>query len=198
MLGNASAMFAPLLEPDERLIWSGQPRGGIRFELSDIFVIPFSLLWASLAFGFGFAAWQPGGPIFIKLWSLPFIGVGIYIVAGRFVYDALLRKNTHYALTDRRAIILTDFLFRKLQSIDVVSFDPLTIEVGRSGVGKISFGVVPDTNTSIFSRGLFNNNQNPPPSFSALDNAQSVYELIRQIQRSRMYSGNPVPEISVT
>ena len=140
MLNSAAAVVEPLLEPDERLIWSGQPRGGIRFELSDLFYVPFSLLWAGFAFFWNFAVWQSGGPLFARLFGIPFVLVGIYIVVGRFVYDALRRKNTYYALTNQRVMILTQLFSRKLQSIRIGLIDPISIDVGGNGVGTIAFG----------------------------------------------------------
>ncbi len=35
----------PLLEANEKLLWSGQPRRGLMLRPSDAYVIPFSLLW---------------------------------------------------------------------------------------------------------------------------------------------------------
>jgi hypothetical protein len=37
------------LSSGERLIWSGQPRCGIRLRGADAFVIPFSILWCGFA-----------------------------------------------------------------------------------------------------------------------------------------------------
>lgn len=199
MLGSASAAFAPLLGPDEHLIWSGKPRGGIRFDLSDIFVIPFSLVWAGLAFTGFFSTWRTEAPLLSRLVSLLFAAVGIYMVAGRFVFAALMRQNTYYALTDQRVMILTTLFSRRLQSVDMASLGPVTIDVGGSGVGTIAFGGDVDTTpiSSFFARGFGTNNRNAPPSFEALDDAQSVYALIRQTQRLRLDPGSPLAEVSV-
>ena len=34
------------LEPNEELLWSGQPKRGVVFQAADVFLIPFSILWS--------------------------------------------------------------------------------------------------------------------------------------------------------
>lgn len=100
---------------DESLLWKGKPKQGIVFTKSDIFMIPFSVLWA------GFAVfWEinvlriKDVPIFFTLWGIPFILAGIYITIGRFIHDYLNRKNTEYFVTDKRVIIVK---YKRIESI---------------------------------------------------------------------------------
>ena len=37
------------LARNEKLLWSGQPRGGIKFRAADALMIPFSLMWGGFA-----------------------------------------------------------------------------------------------------------------------------------------------------
>ena len=67
----------PELEPDERVLWAGQPRQGLRFSWFDLYAVPFGL------FFFGFAVlWTTGAyhgmPIF-ALFGVPFLLVGAYV-----------------------------------------------------------------------------------------------------------------------
>ena len=44
-------------------------------------------------------------PDFMKLWGFPFVLVGLYMVVGRFVLDAWLRRGARYAVTNKRVLI---------------------------------------------------------------------------------------------
>ena len=51
---------------DERLLWSGQPPGGLRLSLIDVFVIPFSLLWCDFAISWVVSAYAMGAAALLR------------------------------------------------------------------------------------------------------------------------------------
>src|SRR5215469_2573528 len=113
MTVDASKVIVRELEAGESLLWSGQPRKGIVFRSSDLFLIPFSIFWG------GFALFWEGSvlsearrsgnsiSLFMVLWGIPFVLIGLYLMFFRFIVDARRREHTCYGLTDRRAIIVT-------------------------------------------------------------------------------------------
>lgn len=45
MDGNAALLLSKELASGERLLWSGRPQQGVVVRRTDVFLIPFSLLW---------------------------------------------------------------------------------------------------------------------------------------------------------
>jgi len=89
MTVEASRVIAQELDAGESLLWSGQPRNGIVFRGSDVFMIPFSIMWGGFAILFAAGVLSParddgGGPVFVGvLFAIPFVLVGLYMMFGR-------------------------------------------------------------------------------------------------------------------
>jgi len=97
---------------DERVLWQGQPDPSKHFAPSDVFAIPFSLLWGGFALfweasALGLVRWdgdEGRAPLFFVLWGIPFVLIGLYLMVGRFFYKAWRKRRTLYAVTDRRVL----------------------------------------------------------------------------------------------
>jgi hypothetical protein len=182
------------LDPGEKLLWSGQPKQGVRLQPQDALMIPFSLMWG------GFALfWEAGvlglvhlntnnhvankPPLFMVLWGIPFVLIGLYMIFGRFFYDAALRKKTYYGVTNRRVIILKNLFSFNLASFDLVSSSNLNINERSDGSGDILFGS-PNSFTSSMPSGWPNSRRTVVPGFYLLPNAREIFNLIRDAQNS--------------
>src|SRR3954471_6987431 len=82
-----------LLRRGERLLWVGAPDPAVRFTAADGFLVPFSLMWGGFAIFWEAAAFAGGTPFFFKLWGIPFVLVGVYFIAGRFVVKARRKRQ---------------------------------------------------------------------------------------------------------
>ncbi len=69
-----------------------------------------------------------------------FVIVGIYIVVGRFFYDALRRRSTLYAVTNRRVIIVIRLISDSVKSFDIGSLTNVSVTEGGNGFGDILLG----------------------------------------------------------
>lgn len=133
--------WLPPLAPGERLLWQDRPepsviwRDLLKFEtFFGVIFLGFSLFWT---FGVAFMlSGVSGGGLFsvFPLFGLPFILAGLYLVVGRLFYDAYLRRNTWYTLTNQAAYIATTaFGKRGLQRYDRNDMSPPELEGDQPG-----------------------------------------------------------------
>ena len=201
MNNPASTMAVqPELISGETIYWSGQPNPHVIFHKEDVFLIPFSLLWGGFAIFWeagvtGF--WGTGtrhAPFFFMLWGVPFVVIGQYLIWGRFIYDAWLKRRTHYAVTNRRVIVLQDGRNRKLVSAYLDSLRAVAKQGPGSGPGTLQFAPA----TSFFSNfsrtgsassgrrntfaGWTTMSLGDFPIFRDIDDLDSVYRLVSDLR----------------
>ena len=76
---------------------------------------------------------------FILLEAL-ILAMALYMSVGRLIYDADLRKRLVYAVTDKRAIILSRLFRTSVRSVDLKTLGGLSLDEFQGGRGTISFG----------------------------------------------------------
>ena len=123
---NQDSLMAvqPELTSGESVLWAGQPNPRIIFHKDDLYLIPFSLLWGGFAIFWeaGVSGYWGSGPnsgkqwVFGMLWGIPFVLVGQYMIWGRFLYAAWKKKRTHYAVTERRVVVVQNGWKRQMAS----------------------------------------------------------------------------------
>ena len=128
-----------LLGSDERLLWSGQPRQGVILRGSDVLAIPFSLMWGGFAIFWEYQVLTSKAPGFFALWGIPFVAMGLYMVIGRFIYDARKRAATKYSVTNERVVIEINLFGGKITSLDLRNLTDLSLEIDKVGNGTIYF-----------------------------------------------------------
>jgi hypothetical protein len=146
---NSLAAIQPDLMPNESILWAGQPSGRVIFHREDMLLIPFSLLWGGFAIFWeagvtGFVTPQKSNaPWFFVFWGIPFVLVGQYLIWGRFLYAAWLKARTHYAVTNRRVIVVQNGWSRKFAATYIESLPTLVKEGGTTGIGILRFAPAP-------------------------------------------------------
>ncbi len=101
MSPEATVLLQTELDPNEQLLWTGQPRHDIVFCGADVFVIPFSLLWGGFAIFWEVSVIRSGADWFGPIFGIPFVLVGLYMIVGRFIIDAQQRTHTLYTVTNK-------------------------------------------------------------------------------------------------
>ena len=181
----------PPLDPGERLLWSGQPRGGIRLRGQDILLIPFSLLWGGFAIFWEYMALTavskvpgPAGIVF-PLFGLPFVVVGLYLIFGRFFVDARVRAGTFYGVTNERILISSGLFSRQIKSLPLRTLAEVSLTERGDGSGTITFGPAHGMTRSFPSGGWPAGKRGyAPPSFDLIESPRVVYNLIRNAQKN--------------
>jgi hypothetical protein len=137
----------PELTSGESVLWAGRPSTRVLFHGEDAYLIPFSLLWGGFALfwelgvaGYwGFEKPQIGSPVFMLLWGIPFVVVGQYMIWGRFVCAVWKKKRTHYAVTNRRVIVVQDGWKHKVASAYIDTIPSLMKENRSREFGTLRF-----------------------------------------------------------
>ena len=165
----------------ERVLWAGRPRQGVVFRSSDAFMIPFSLLWGGFAIFWETMAIMSGAPFFFVLWGIPFVLVGLYMIFGRLVVDAMQRERTFYGVTDQRIIIVSGLTNRKVKSLNLRTLSDVSLSEKEDRSGSITFGTRHPM--SWWWGGMtWPGMPHAVPSFEMIADAKRVYEDIREAQ----------------
>ena len=131
---DSSDLTGRLLQ-GEKIVWWGQPAQGLLFTARDWLLIPCSLLWGGFAIFWESSVLAAGAPIFMKLWGVPFVLIGLYLVAGRFLLDAWTRRRMLYAVTNQRVLILRNRPFAKFTALNLDLIPDVNLNENADGSG---------------------------------------------------------------
>ena len=177
MVGGA---FQGRLLEGEHIVWSGAPGQGVRLGGRDALLIPFSLLWCGFAIFWEIRVVSMNrAPLFMKLWGIPFVLVGLYVVFGRFLVDAYVRRRLHYAITGKRVLILREGLFASFTALSLDRLPEVRMTGGGEGKGTIYFGAA----QAVLGRNGFAGLTpalDAAPKFIDIDNVQLVFDRIQR------------------
>jgi hypothetical protein len=120
----------------------------------------------------------------MMLWGIPFILIGQYLLWGRFLYDAWLKRRTYYGVTSRRILIVQDGWSRKsnFNYIDVLP----TIQKEGTANGTLWFGPKYPVLAGRLqgTRNMSRFNVGDPPIFADIDDVDSVYRLVLDLRQN--------------
>ena len=180
-----------LLRPGEHVLWSGQPpQGLIVLRMQDLAVVPFFVAWTGFAlFWEAAVVWAQlssdegmfGPGLCMTLFGLPFVAIGLYMLVGRFIADVPARRNTHYALTDRRAMIVSGVRNRNVLSVPLDRIENVDLKLHRNGKGTLTFAGHLDA-AQLGGITIRSENSTALPSFEQVESPKKVYDLVLKAQ----------------
>jgi hypothetical protein len=167
----------------EEILWSGRPAQGVMFYTRDWLLVPFSLMFGGFAVFWEAIVVRSGAPGFFPLWGMMFLLAGLYFIAGRFAVDAWARGKTRYVVTNRRILILRSGPFAKLTSLGLDRLPDIQLSEDADRRGTIRFG----RSMPLWGWGSFvmwTPALDPTPQFIAIDDAESVFDLVQRASRA--------------
>ena len=182
---SATDQFGPFLLARERILWSDRPKQVLIFVGRDAFLIPFSLLWGGFAIFWNVAVWtipdtSQAPDWFFRLWGLPFLVVGLYLIVGRFWHDAAVRRRLVYAVTNQRILVLRGSNSSKVRSLDIHRLPRLELSEYNDGTGTIDFeGNSMFSGSAMGSFGWWVPSLRGASQFFRVTKPREVYEIIQ-------------------
>lgn len=175
---NDTSWVRGMLQPGENLLWTGKPEKVRLLGKEDIFLIPFSLVWCGFLAFMLITTWKSNGPGIAKLFFIPFVLAGLWLLAGRFLVKLFSVKGERYALTSRRLIVKRG---NTTKSSDLLSLPSMRVTRRSDGSGDICFGADFHTEyTGGFSYGRQRVYQRPEFELRGVSDVDRVEYRIRQ------------------
>lgn len=109
------------------------------------------------------------------------------MAVGRFFVDIVVRRNTSYILTNRRAIVESGLFRKGMRSINLAATSEINFRPGRNGRGTIEFGSSAGP-FGMLPRSWPGAGRFLAPAFDGVEDGQHVYDLILKAQRDSQRS----------
>lgn len=193
----ANTTFDPTIRRElsrgERLLWTGRPKQGFVLRRPDLLIMPLGLVWAGFYLSEMFRGWATGGSVRYLSMDVAFILLALYVTAGRLVVSAWLRGGTRYAVTNKRALIVTDRVWHRVKSINLRSSEDIMLAPNADSSGTIYFGssmahkfgylpIGPSIESWYIDMPPYDD---LPPRFQLIPDVRRVYDLIMQVKQAR-------------
>lgn len=193
-----------LLQEGEAILWQGQPDPAIDWRgvmsplsaFGAVFTLV-SLCWIGFAAALIGGSNAPGILMIFPLFGLPFLGIGLYLVAGRLVVEAKRRRKTWYTLTTEQAFVAEDVLGRKgLKTYPIADMPPIELIDGRPGdviFGSVTHSAPPRHPGSRKPRKRLAGSTVAAVGFFRIHDARKVWALLRD-RRAALIAATRTPE----
>jgi len=126
-----------ILNADEQVLWEGGPSFWPFWFSRTLPLTIFAIFWDMFLLFFFFMSSTGPGLFKYIIFFTPHFWIGLAMLFGPGIYNALVFKHTYYAITSKRVIIQKGLLARNFQTID---FDKITNTEVAAGIFDQMFG----------------------------------------------------------
>jgi len=185
----SNVALADLLQADllngERVLWTGHPQVNAHFTRADGILIPFSVLWQGFilyALAQEISKGTFGTSIIEVIIFILLNVIGLYLVVGRFAYKVMRKRRTLFAVTNRRALTVTDFFGRQVDAVFLSNVPISRIPGGWGSRGGVKFGESKWSEETYANTGLdilFGIQSSGAPLFFDLEDPDAVCKLAK-------------------
>lgn len=174
----AAGRLGPELRPGEKLLWTGRPRPGFAFRASDRATTIVAVVWTAFAgFWEAIVYVSSDAPPGMLVVGALFIAMGCYLLFGRFILDILRRRRVVYGITDARALMVSEFGWRRVWSVELDEGLKIDFVAHPRGLGDIVFRPG--------GKGL----AGLPLRFELLEDMDAVDAILVDVQRGNAVAG---------
>jgi len=178
--------WTEVLDPGERVLWQGRPHPGLMIRWSQVPLLVVGGVFVGLAIWLtaqavaGLRAGDPAGTKMV-VFGTAMIGLGLWAILWPPLSDMARRRGTRYALTDRRALIETDFLGKGLAACPITQDSMLMLKRGSppSAIFTILRPRAMGLDRLLASK---QRKRETLMGFDFIDDAEKVLALMRDIQ----------------
>lgn len=188
---NINTLLSSELLDNEEILWTGKPNYKKLFEKSDIFLVPFSIIWLLIAIIFELIALigtKEGGIIdmIFPIVGGMFILVGLYYSFGRFIYKYNKKKKTYYVVTNDRILTIRKGKKRIISTKFIKDISEISKVNDKREMGTIVFDQNSHKKALFFDTGieLFSSNKTEITIvFHDIEKVNNVYQIIMEIKK---------------
>jgi hypothetical protein len=180
---NLEAELKAVLSPEEEILWMDKPAAGIKLKTIDYIVIPFNIIWIGVSLIIL--------PSFIDIeeFFTPFDWFVIFIMAlfvihvniGRLFLNSRMRKETRYAITENRIIIISELFKKEIRSLNLKTISQISYNEKTDGSGTIQIG--PSNPLDYLSWRTTFGLSAAQPKLEYIENVKAVYNKIIELKK---------------
>ncbi len=123
---------------DEYILWKGKPGKGKIFELSDLYIIPISIvLFVGLICNVYVNMLRADDSVSERIIIVLYVLIAFYILIGRFIRVWFIRSKSYYVITNRKIIRKR---MGKIDTLSLSNMPAMDAKLYKNGYGTISFG----------------------------------------------------------